>query len=227
MTIVGQDYFRRKGRFYGCSYYKTRGSSICTNSLLVEQVGLDQIVLTSLDETLTADIVTVAVEKALAKHRARKGATCDRRTSLERALSLIVAKKEHLVDAIAAGGKDSAIFERLAAEETRRVELMRDLEHLATEDQMTFLDDARLKRDLKARFADSKALLGRHITSVRRLLRILMEGPMRCEAVRVGDVKKYRVTGTGSYLPLLPETLAPLNSSQKSCSVESGVPNGI
>ena len=52
-----------------------------------------------------------------------------------------------------------------------------------------------------------------------------MEHPLRCEAVREGDRKEYRVTGTGSYLPLLPETLAPLNSAQEACSAIGGVPN--
>ena len=137
MTIVGQDYHRRKGRFYGCSYYKTRGSSICKNSLLVEQEFLDQIVLKSLHEALTEDMVKVAVEKALAKHRAGEGAKLERRTSIERELSLIVAKKEHLVDAIAAGDKDRSIFERLKAEEIRRQELVQELEQLATEDQVS------------------------------------------------------------------------------------------
>lgn len=133
MTIVGQDYHRRKGRFYGCSYYKTRGSSICKNSLLVEQEFLDQIVLKSLHEALTEEMLKVAVEKALAKHRAGEGAKLDRRTSIERELSLIAAKKEHLVDAIAAGDKDPAIFERLKAEEVRRKDLVRELEQLAAQ----------------------------------------------------------------------------------------------
>ena len=52
-----------------------------------------------------------------------------------------------------------------------------------------------------------------------------MEDPLRCEAVREGDRQEYRVTGTGSYLPLLPETLAPLNTPHERCSVVSGVPN--
>jgi hypothetical protein len=38
--------------------------------------------------------------------------------------------------------------------------------------------------------------------------------------------KEYRVTGTGSYLQLLPEQLASLHSPQDRCSVVSGVPNG-
>ncbi len=227
MTIVGQDYHRRKGRFYGCSYYKTRGSSICKNSLLVEQEFLDQILLKSLHEALTEDMVKVAVEKALAKHRAGEGAKLDRRTSIERELSLIAAKKEHLVDAIAAGDKDPLIFQRLKAEEARRQALVAELEQLAAADQVCSLDEARLKREIKARFVDTKALMGRHVSSARRLLRVLMEHPLRCEAVREGDRKEYRVTGTGSYLPLLPETLAPLNTPQKPCSVVNGVPNGI
>lgn len=227
MTIVGQDYHRRKGRFYGCSYYKTRGSSICKNSLLVEQEVLDQIVLKSLHEAVAEEMIKVAVEKALAKHRAGEGAKLDRQTSIERELSLIEAKKEHLVDAIAAGDKDPKIFERLRSEEARRQALMAELEQLSHADQVSSLDEARLKRELKSRFADFKGLLDRHVSSARRLLRVLMEHPLRCEAVRDGDRKKYRVTGTGSYLPLLPETLAPLNSAQEGCSVVGGVPNGI
>ena len=96
MTIVGQDYHRRKGRFYGCSYYKTRGSSICKNSLLVEQEFLDQIVLKSLHEALTEKMLKDAVDRALMKHRVGEGAKLNRRSSIERELSLIVAKKEHV-----------------------------------------------------------------------------------------------------------------------------------
>ena len=45
-----------------------------------------------------------------------------------------------------------------------------------------------------------------------------MEHPLRLETMQNGDRKGYRVTGTGSYLPLL---------SESGRSVESGVPNGI
>ena len=76
-------------------------------------------------------------------------------------------------------------------------------------------------------FADTKHLLDRHISTARRLLHALMENPLRCEAVRKGTQREYRVTGTGSYLPLFPEAIAQLNSPQKSSSVDSGVPNGI
>ena len=227
MTIVGQDYHRRKGRFYGCGYYKTRGSSICKNSLLVEQEVLDQIVLKSLHEAVAEEMIKIAVEKALAKHRAGEGAKLNRQNDIQRELSLIEAYEKNLVDAIAKGQSMDPLLAKLTAEETRKKDLVRELERLMTTDQVTSLDEARLKRELKARFADLSGLLDRHVSSARRLLQTLIEHPLRCEAVRDGNRKEYRVTGTGSYLPLLPETLAPLNTPAKRCSVESGVPNGI
>ena len=227
MTIIGQDYHRRKGRFYGCSYYKTRGSSICKNSLLVEQEMLDQVMLKAIEEVLSEQMLKVAVEKALVRLREGQDSMLDRRTAIERELSLIAAKKEHLVDAIAAGDKDPAIRTRLRAEETRRQELVAELERLSTADEVLDLDEARLRRELKTYAVDTQALFKGHMPQVRQLLRKLMERPLRCEAVREGNRKEYRITGTGSYLPLLPEQLSPLNSLQNRCSVESGVPNGI
>ena len=84
----------------------------------------------------------------------------------------------------------------------RGEELVRKLEKLATSDQAASLDEARLKRELKMRFADMHTLLERQVSSARRLLRTLMAHPLRCEAVQEGDRKEYRVTGTGRYLPL-------------------------
>ena len=226
MQIVGQDYYRKKGRFYGCSYYKNRGSSICKNSLLVEQEYLDQIVLKSLHEALTEEMIKAAVEKALAKHRAGEGAKLDRRTSIERELSLIEAYEKNLVDAIAKGQPMDPLLVKLKAEETRKSDLIRELEQLQKTDQVWSIDEARFKRELKARLADIRGLLERHVASARRLLQTLLENPLRCEAIQEGNRKGYRITGIGTYVPLLPEQLAPLQTSQNHCSLEHGVPNG-
>lgn len=54
-----------------------------------------------------------------------------------------------------------------------------------------------------------------------------MEHPFRCEVGREEYWKEYRVTGVGSYLPLLPETLTPLNFLPQKCSVGSAVSKGV
>jgi len=97
--------------------------------------------------------------------------------------------------------------------------LLCKLDRLAAEEQVSSLDEARLKRELKARSADIRGLLERHVGSARRLSKTLVENPLHCEAVREGDRKSYRTTGTESYLPLLPEQLAMLQSVQGRCSV--------
>ena len=105
---------------------------------------------------------------------------------------------------------------RLNVEETRREELIKKLEQLGTTAEVGSLDEARLKRELKSRMANMRALLERHVSSARRLLKVLLEQPLRFEAVHEGNRRAYRILRTGSYLPLLPELPTPLNSSEES-----------
>jgi hypothetical protein len=60
-----------------------------------------------------------------------------------------------------------SVTERLKTEEIRRQGQVQELALLDTADQVTSIDEARLKREMKARFADIKALLGRHVSSAR------------------------------------------------------------
>jgi hypothetical protein len=59
-----------------------------------------------------------------------------------------------------------------------------------------------------------------------RLLRTQLEHPLRCEAVEENHRRRYHITGTGSYLPLLPDAFASLKRAAIDCSVQSGVPDG-
>jgi hypothetical protein len=74
--------------------------------------------------------------------------------------------------------------------------------------QIVELDKARLKRNLLDRVADAKTLLRRHTTQARQILKRLLEKPLICEVIEEGGKKGYRVTGQGSYLHLIPESLA-------------------
>ena len=91
------------------------------------------------------------------------------------------------------------LLTKLRAEEARKKDLIQELEQLAGVDQITSIDQARLKRELKVRFADITALLDRHDSSARQLLRVVMENPLRCEAVQEGDRKEYRVIGAAQF----------------------------
>lgn len=212
MQIVGANYHRKKGRFYGCSYYKKRGASVCKNSLLAEQEVLDHMVLKALEEALTEEMIKVAIRKAIEKHRAGQAEHLDRRVQIERELSLIEAYEANLVDAIAKGQPMDPLLAKLRAEEDRKKQLTEELDQIDRAADVGSLDEARLRRELKARLANMRALLNRHVSTARRLLKTLFEQPLRFEQVEEGTRRVYRIIGTGSYLPLLenpPESMLP------------------
>ncbi len=208
MSVVGHNHSRKKGKFYACSYYWKRGSSICKNSLVVEQELTDQVVLKAIADALDERMLAVAVEKALERLRAGQEAKLDRRSAIERELSLIEAHEEHLVDAIANGDPAPPLLKRLKAGEARKQELIAELEHLSGNQVLDF-DAAKLKRDLRARMADTRALLTPQVPQTRQIIRKLIESPLRCEVYEEGGQRGYRVTGQGNYLHLLRSPAAP------------------
>jgi hypothetical protein len=72
------------------------------------------------------------------------------------------------------------------------------------------------KRELKTRLANMRGLFEHHVSSARRLLNPLLEPPLRFEAVQEEIRRRYRILGTGSYLPFLPDQLTSLNSAKES-----------
>jgi len=192
MQIVGADYHRKKGRFYGCSYYKKRGASICNNSFVVDQLALDQIILKSVEDVLTEET--------------GREIHIDRKSAIERELSLIEAHEKNLVNAIAKGKRVDPLLAELEREESRREELIQELGRLQEGANIDSLDEARLKKEMNTRLADMRNLLAHHVASARRLLRTLLVHPLRFETVQERDQCGYRIIGTGSYLPLLENT---------------------
>jgi hypothetical protein len=106
MVALTRDRGKRAGgrtRLYGCLYYHKRGSKVCGNSLLVRQEVLDRVLLDAIAEALDSRLLEHAIEAALTRFRAGQEGHMDRRTQVERELSLIEATEARLVDGIARG----------------------------------------------------------------------------------------------------------------------------
>ena len=170
---------------------------------------VDQVVLKALSEVLGERLLEAAVQSALETLRSGQDERLTRERAVERELSLIEAHENNLVDAIARGENMEPLLARLRLEECRKKELVVELDSLTKPAQIVDLDNkARLKRNLLDRVADAKSLLGRHTTQARQILRKLLEKPLMCEVIEEGGKKGFRVTGQGSYLHLIPESLA-------------------
>jgi site-specific DNA recombinase len=210
-SLVGitRDLKRTRSAFYGCDRYHKRGSTVCRNSLLIRQEHLDQVVLQAIADVLEERILAQAVAKALERLRGGQGRVLDRQTGIERELSLLETHVGHLVDAVARGEANDALFARLRSEEARKKTLVAELAALQQSTAVASLDGKRLERELTARGADVKGLLGRHVPQTRQILRKLIVGRLTCEAFEEGGQRGYRFTGQGTYEHLLPGKLVP------------------
>ena len=194
-------------RTYGCAYHRKRGKSICKNNFRIDQDVLDKVLLQSISDILDYKIMEAAVETALAKLRSGEQDLLDRRTAIERELSLVESYEKNLVDAIARGENMDPLLAKLRIEEKRKKELIEELDRLTRPTEISEINKARIKRELRSRISDAKSLLGRQRTQARQILRKLLEGPIICEAFVENDKRGYKLTGKGSYLRLLPGTV--------------------
>ncbi len=87
---------------------------------------------------------------------------------------------------------------------------MSELETLGSAERASSMNVHGIKKSLKVRLADTKALLSRHIPEARQMLRKLLVERLEFTPVEVNGRKGYRFTGAGSYGPLLDgETFSP------------------
>ena len=78
IEALGQDYSRRKGRYYGCAYHRKRGTGICQNALRVKQDLLDPVVLKALSDVLDERLLEAAGQRALETLRSGHDQRLDR-----------------------------------------------------------------------------------------------------------------------------------------------------
>jgi recombinase-like zinc beta ribbon protein len=135
---------RQRGRFYGCANNHKRGQAVCDNSLQIRQDLLDQAVIQSLVEILDEHVVGAAIDRALARLRAGQETHLDRRTAIERDLSLIVAREQRLVEGIARGDSMEPLLAQLKAEESRKAALTHELATVADLARVTSLETRRI-----------------------------------------------------------------------------------
>jgi hypothetical protein len=106
----------------------------------------------------------------------------------------------------------------LKAEEDRKKVLSAELNTLGDLEKVISLDAHQIKKDVTARAADVRGLLGRRGPQARQLLRKLVVDRLECEPFEEGNRRGYRVSGTGTYARLLPGG---------ECATSIGGSNGI
>ena len=202
LVAMTRGHGRRRAKFYGCAYHHKRGATVCSNSVQLRQEILDGALLEAISEALDERLVEAAVERALERLQARRGEQADRGRDLQRELSLVEARMGHLLEAVKRGRATEVLLETLEAEATRKKAILRELGGMDDRASIASLDVRRLAQELKARSADARALLWRHVPHARRILRALLEGRLVCEPFDEESRRGYRFRARGTYAAL-------------------------
>ncbi len=197
LVAMTRSHGRQRVPFYGCLRHHKRGVTVCRNGLQIRQDVLDREVLDELAKKLNAGLIAEAVTAAVAEFRIGQEDRARQRGALMAELAQIATRERRLLDALVDGdGTAEAIRGRLRDELARRDALTAELTALDTD---TPLDADQLVRDVTARAADLRGLLGRHVAQARQVIRLLLEGRLVCQPFDDGTERGYTFTATGTY----------------------------
>ena len=138
------------------------------------------------------------------KLRSGRERALDLRGQIERELSLIEAKVQHIGEAIGTGRATDMLLDLLEAEGDRKKALIRELAALKEADQVAALDIGGLTKTVRATVADVRGLLGQHVAQARQMLQKLVDGRLDCTPYELNGQRGYRFAGRVTYRRLLP-----------------------
>jgi len=157
---------------------------------------VDEAILGAITEVLQPAVLTLAVEKALAKLAYARSHHTSRRARLEGELMDVQRKLDRLVDALADGLlPPDEIRERLNTEKARKTTLQAKLEELDQLGRVASIDIAELKRQFESRASDVTALLAKQTVQARQMLRKLLADKIELEPVGSGRERGYKFRG--------------------------------
>jgi site-specific DNA recombinase len=198
LVAMTRSHGRQRMPFYGCLRYHKRGVQACRNGLQIRQSVLDAALLDVLTGALAPDVIAEAIDVAVAGLRAGQVERTTRRSTVTAELAAIGGRERRLLDALADGDTTAGVIrERLREELARRDRLTAELADL---DAAGVVDtEALLRTVVTARAADLRALLGRHVTQARQVVRQLLEGRLVCQPFEDAEARGYHFTATGTY----------------------------
>jgi site-specific DNA recombinase len=196
---------RKLRRHYGCAEAENRGPAVCRNDVRLYQEVLDHAILTAIGALLDERIIAAAVNRAIAELQGADRQALDRRPAIERELALVQHRLNRGLDSYlnGAGPLEESLRLRLAEDAARREALVAELAGLADVQQRAEVNVVDLTRDLQGRAGDVRALLGRHVSQARQMLRKLLAAPIRVRPVAEGARRGFAFEGTLTFDRLL------------------------
>ena len=207
----------RRLHYYACTSHFNRGATVCGNQLKVPMEMTDRAVLAKIGDLLTPDLVDdilVGVRDALTRQ-----AAADPRTPVVTELADVETQLDHLTETIALAGNVPAVVHRLKGLEHRRQTLVETLDTMPASTHRPRVDWAALEHQARRRLGQWREGLAdvRSIPDTRRVLRELLEGPLRFTPVMDGVTRGYHFEGALTIGGILGGSLAWCPRAELNC----------
>ena len=192
--------------FYGCAGYHERGRTVCTNAADVPMLEADDIVIEALlDDVLTEDLVTDAVDEALSL--LQEDETDDRLIGIDRALAAVQQERDWYVAAIGAGGQLAGLLAALRTRETRHGQLEAERAALCARRPISASESRRVRDELLILAGSWRRVLADDPTHARPIVSSLLKG--RVMFTPLDTPKQWRLRGEGTLVGLFTRDILP------------------
>jgi site-specific DNA recombinase len=200
LAVTGGSHSSARGHMYGCLAYHKRGTAVCENGLKIPIHRVDDAVLKTLaGDVLRPAVVMAVVDDVLAGLEPRAAARDVARLRTD--LQTVDREIGNLVKAITVGGQLDPLLVELRARQARREEL---LEAIAAHERLdaSKIDRKTIEQKVRQHIDSWRALLTKHTSEGRQLLREVLAGPLRFTP----EGATYRFEGEAAIGPLLAGT---------------------
>jgi site-specific DNA recombinase len=180
-------------RLYGCSSHYHRGESVCGNAIVVPMEVTDRAVLAKIGDLLTPDLAEEVIGRL--RELVEAQAAADPRAPVAAELAGVETQIDHLTEAIAMGGAMPTLVQRLHGLDERRQTLAETLDTMPGPAPHPRVEWPVLAREARQMLQQWRDLLHDDVGDTRRVLRELLDGPLRFTPMVEGARRGYRFEG--------------------------------
>ena len=215
-------------RVYGCAWHRTRGDSVCGNTLRRPVDTVDAVVTAQVRQKLLREELVLETLRAIRRRLAERAKTSSKETpELEREVRRLKGEMDRLTSALATTDeKPEVIVQAINEREKRLVGLKARLAAIRTAPSVVDLEVRRMEREAKRRLHDFVAMFDRNDPAVsRKALESLLVGPLKFTPVQEDGRHRYRVEGAVNLSSLFTTVSDPTGIRTRATDVRGRRPN--
>ncbi|MBI2375132.1 MAG: recombinase family protein [Deltaproteobacteria bacterium] len=184
-------------RVYYCAWHRTRGSSVCANSVRRPEAELNDAVVQWIKKSvLSEELIVATLDEVRRRLRSKQVQVGSEQKRLREDAAQLRIEIDRLTTALAAtDAKPASVIRAIAERESRLAEVEATLAAAEATPQIVELELRRLEREARARLEDLRGLLERNPVEGRKVLEALLVEPLTFTPTGQNQARRYEIRG--------------------------------